>query len=89
MIGLNVQPYEKEDQNDEKDKSKEDEKIIETVVDNNIKSESCFSHLHVHSQYSILQASADIDLLVNRAAELNMPAIGLTDHANMYGAYGL
>ena len=87
LIGLNVQPYEKEDQNDEKDESKEDEKIIETVVDNNIKSESCFSHLHVHSQYSILQASADIDLLVNRAAELNMPAIGLTDHANMYGAY--
>ena len=87
LIGLNVQPYEKEDQNDEKDKIKEDEKIIETVVDNNIKSESCFSHLHVHSQYSILQASADIDLLVNRAAELNMPAIGLTDHANMYGAY--
>ena len=87
LIGLNVQPYEKEDQNDEKDKSKEDEKIIETVVDNNIKSESCFSHLHVHSQYSILQASGDIDLLVNRAAELNMPAIGLTDHANMYGAY--
>ena len=87
LIGLNVQPYEKENQNDEKDKSKEDEKIIETVVDNNIKSESCFSHLHVHSQYSILQASGDIDLLVNRAAELNMPAIGLTDHANMYGAY--
>jgi len=87
LIGLNVQPYEKEDQNDEKDKSKEDEKNIETVVDNNIKSESCFSHLHVHSQYSILQASGDIDLLVNRAAELNMPAIGLTDHANMYGAY--
>ena len=87
LIGLNVQPYEKEDQNDEKDKIKEDEKIIETVVDNNIKSESFFSHLHVHSQYSILQASADIDLLVNRAAELNMPAIGLTDHANMYGAY--
>ena len=87
LIGLNVQPYAKEDQNDEKDESKEDEKIIKTVVDDNIKSESCFSHLHVHSQYSILQASADIDLLVNRAAELNMPAIGLTDHANMYGAY--
>ena len=87
LIGLNVQPYEKENQNDEKDKSKENEKIIEPVVHNNIKSESCFSHLHVHSQYSILQASGDIDLLVNRAAELNMPAIGLTDHANMYGAY--
>ena len=46
-----------------------------------------FSHLHVHSQYSILQATADVKDIVQKAVEYNMPAIGLTDHGNMYGAF--
>ncbi len=86
LIGLNVQPYEKdevEEQVNEIIENNEDDLIVE----NEIEIESCFSHLHVHSQYSILQASASIDLLVNKAAEYDMPAIGLTDHANMYGSY--
>jgi DNA polymerase-3 subunit alpha len=46
-----------------------------------------FSHLHVHSQYSILQATCDIPGLIAKAKENNMPAVALTDHANLYGAF--
>lgn len=42
--------------------------------------------LHVHSQYSILDASAPLDKIARRAAEFGMPAVALTDHGNMYGA---
>lgn len=42
--------------------------------------------LHVHSQYSILDSSAPIDMIVSRAAANGMPAVALTDHGNMYGA---
>ncbi|MBS4167394.1 DNA polymerase III subunit alpha [Parachlamydia sp. AcF125] len=42
--------------------------------------------LHVHSQYSILDASASINLIAERAAQFKMPAVALTDHGNMYGA---
>ncbi len=42
--------------------------------------------LHVHSQYSILDASASIEAIVEKAAALQMPAVALTDQGNMYGA---
>ncbi|MBM3700758.1 MAG: DNA polymerase III subunit alpha [Actinobacteria bacterium] len=44
-----------------------------------------FIHLHVHSEYSLLDGLLKIDDLVKRAAELEMPAVALTDHGNMYG----
>src|SRR3989339_89040 len=43
------------------------------------------THLHLHSHYSLLDGLSRIDEIVNRAKELNMPAIGLTDHGTMYG----
>ena len=46
-----------------------------------------FSHLHVHSQFSILQATADVKEIVAKAAKSGMPAIALTDHGNLYGAF--
>ena len=46
-----------------------------------------FCHLHVHSQYSILQATPDIKGIVAAAKEMNMPAVALTDYGNMYGAF--
>lgn len=46
-----------------------------------------FVHLHVHTQFSILQATSEIPALVRRAKELNMPAIAMTDHGNMMGAF--
>jgi DNA polymerase-3 subunit alpha len=45
-----------------------------------------FVHLHTHSEYSLLDGAAKIDKLVARAKELEMPALALTDHGNMYGA---
>jgi len=43
-------------------------------------------HLHVHSEYSLLDGACKIDQLVSRCAELGMPALGLTDHGVMNGA---
>src|SRR3954470_7871713 len=43
-------------------------------------------HLHVHSEYSLLDGACGIDALAKRAAELGQPALGLTDHGVMNGA---
>ncbi|HEX6585542.1 MAG TPA: DNA polymerase III subunit alpha [Solirubrobacterales bacterium] len=43
-------------------------------------------HLHVHSEYSLLDGACKIDALAARAAELGMPALGLTDHGVMNGS---
>ena len=45
-----------------------------------------FVHLHVHSDYSLLDSCAKLDDLVAKAKKLNMPALALTDHGNMFGA---
>lgn len=45
-----------------------------------------FVHLHTHSHYSLLDGLAKIDDLVERAKELGMEALALTDHGNLYGA---
>ena len=45
-----------------------------------------FIHLHVHSHYSLLDGLAKIDDLIDRAVELEMPALALTDHGVMYGS---
>lgn len=44
-----------------------------------------FVHLHVHSEYSLLDGFSNIQKLVARAKELGMPAVGLTDHGTMFG----
>ena len=46
-----------------------------------------FSHLHVHSQFSVLQATSSVEVLAAKAAELGMPALAVTDHGNMMGAF--
>jgi len=45
-----------------------------------------FVHLHVHSQYSLLDGAIKLDQLFERARALNMPAVALTDHGNLFGA---
>ena len=44
-----------------------------------------FTHLHVHTEYSLLDGSCKIKELIARAAELGMKNIAITDHGNMYG----
>ncbi|KQC32009.1 DNA polymerase III subunit alpha [Nonlabens sp. YIK11] len=46
-----------------------------------------FAHLHNHSQFSILQSTASVQDLVQAAAANDMPAVAMTDHANMMGAF--
>jgi DNA polymerase III subunit alpha len=48
-----------------------------------------FVHLHVHSEYSILDGACRIPDLAKRAAELEMPAVSLTDHGSLAGAIDL
>lgn len=44
-----------------------------------------FVHLHVHTQYSILDGAASIEKLFKRAAQDNQVALAITDHGNLYG----
>ena len=49
--------------------------------------EQPFCHLHLHSQYSVLQATSNIKDLIAKAKEYEMPAVALTDLGNMFGAF--
>lgn len=46
-----------------------------------------YSHLHVHTQFSLLDGAASIDSLYKKAMRDNMPALAITDHGNMFGAF--
>ena len=46
---------------------------------------SDFTHLHVHTQYSILDGQADINVLLRKASEYGMKSLAITDHGNMFG----
>ncbi len=48
-----------------------------------------FVHLHVHTEYSLLDGAARIDRLVKKCKEYEMPAVAITDHGNMYGSVTL
>jgi len=52
-------------------------------------STACCAHLHVHSEYSLLDGACKIDALAERAAQFGQPALGLTDHGVMNGAVEL
>ena len=45
-----------------------------------------FVHLHLHSEYSLLDGGNRVDRLVDRVAELGMDAVAVTDHGNLFGA---
>lgn len=63
--------------------------ISEDEINKNVESiaDAPFTHLHNHSQFSVLQSTINIKSLVKAAAENSMPAVALTDHANMMGAF--
>ena len=46
-----------------------------------------FVHLHVHTEYSMLDGAARLPALFSEAAQMGMPALAITDHGNVYGAY--
>src|SRR5271157_5798826 len=45
-----------------------------------------FVHLHLHTDYSLLDGACEIERLVGRVNELDMPAVAVTDHGNIFGA---
>src|ERR1700741_5572862 len=45
-----------------------------------------FIHLHLHTDYSLLDGACDVDKLVNRVADIGQQAVAITDHGNIYGA---
>jgi DNA polymerase-3 subunit alpha len=47
-----------------------------------------FVHLHCHSEYSLLDGANRIDDLIDRALELEQPAVAITDHGNLHAAWG-
>ncbi len=51
-----------------------------------MKPHSDFVHLHVHSQYSLLDGACRLDGLVEQAKRYHMPALAITDHGNLFGA---
>jgi DNA polymerase-3 subunit alpha len=46
-----------------------------------------FVHLHLHSHYSLLDSAVKLDELMRQVSEAGMPAVALTDHGNLFGAY--
>lgn len=89
LIGLNIQPYQPLDQPKETEPSPAVAPVPETTVTPGQAAaiEAPFVHLHCHSQFSILQATPEVGQLVEKAKQDNMPAVAITDHGNMFGAF--
>ena len=64
-------------------------KTVEINVDESVEilKDAPFSHLHNHTQYSVLQSTIEIDDLINKAYDYKMPAVAITDISNLFGAY--
>ena len=73
----------KDDELNSEDSDDDSALDLDVEIDENI----AFTHLHCHSKFSVLQATAGIKDLVQKAKKLNMPAVALTDLGNMYGAF--
>ncbi len=66
----------------------EKEKKKKSSVDKNeVNISSEYSHLHNHSQYSVLQATSSIENIIKKALKLNMKAVAITDLGNMFGVF--
>jgi DNA polymerase-3 subunit alpha len=92
LIGLNIEPYNPNDleQNiEDKPKDVKSETPVEDVkteTDNLDNEPPQFTHLHLHTQYSILDGMTNIKKLAKKLKEDGMTAVAITDHGNMYGA---
>ncbi len=61
--------------------------VQDSVVASEILADTDFVHLHNHTQFSVLQSTISIASLVKAAVEQKMPAVAMTDHANLMGAF--
>ena len=87
LLGLDAQPYqeikEEEESEDQTETTEQKRDISEPILS----TDSPFSHLHLHTQYSVLQASSNINALAEKAIEMQMPSVAITDNHNMFGAF--
>jgi DNA polymerase-3 subunit alpha len=75
---------------EEGNSAKREKKNIRTVtetVDVETLTDLPFCHLHLHTQYSVLQATPEVGKLIQKAKQQNMPAVAMTDLGNMFGAF--
>ncbi|RLD74148.1 MAG: DNA polymerase III subunit alpha [Bacteroidetes bacterium] len=79
-IGLDVQAFHEEE------KEKETDVLSEEKVEKIDVSEVPFTHLHVHTQFSVLDGLSSIPKLMEKAKADGMGALAITDHGNMFGA---
>ncbi len=72
-----------------REEKKEGPSITHEEIHQNLKEleDVKFSHLHNHTQYSILQATSQINALVSTAVKMRQPAVAMTDHGNMMAAF--
>jgi len=68
-------------------REKSDDKIVVDKASLEALKDAPFAHLHNHSQFSVLQSTISVGDLVSAAAKHNMPAVAITDHGNMMGAF--
>lgn len=63
--------------------------VVETpdLSNEEVSTDAAYVHLHNHTKYSVLQSTSDIPALVAKASEDHMPALAITDHGNMFGAF--
>jgi DNA polymerase-3 subunit alpha len=71
----------------QKMRSSQTEEIIEEKVSIESLNDLSFSHLHNHSQFSVLQSTIPINKLISEAVKYQMPAVALTDIGNLMGAF--
>ncbi|MCK5906707.1 MAG: PHP domain-containing protein, partial [Flavobacteriales bacterium] len=86
LVGLNIEPYKPIATDTDVDTETTSSTTAETDTDIDL-SKHNYSHLHNHTSFSILSATTEISTLVETAIEMGMPAVGITDHGNMYAAY--
>jgi len=90
-IGLNTQPYNAEELAEEIEHEEDSsvESIASAAIEDGLKEieNVPFSHLHNHSQFSVLQATSKLDALIARAVKFKMPAVALSDLGNMFAAF--
>ena len=70
-----------------REKSADNDKIVVDQESLEALKDASFAHLHNHSQFSVLQSTIAVGDLVTAAAKYNMPAVAMTDHGNMMGAF--
>ncbi|MFA8451669.1 MAG: DNA polymerase III subunit alpha [Bacteroidales bacterium] len=85
-IGLNIEPYNPNDLDEDNhtEETSVEEVEVEESSDQSV-SDSSFTHLHLHTQYSILDGAADIPRLIDKVESDGMKAVAITDHGSMFG----